>query len=230
MAEKESTLKKWSLFVSRERISVVLAVLGGAIAWWIISSRKSAKNKSRRMSSMEKMRYTFSSVLPGVEFRPPFASPNELRELPGFDAPNTRQHQLEIIESDVLIVQESWGLLKPFGVEPAMSRTYNILAEIDPSALRLFRAHVDWNAQHKLLAVMMSTIVSKLAHPQELQDILESLGRRHRAWGVKPEHFISFGDSIVEGVKQTLQERWNEDYEKAWKRVFHEISLVMQYS
>jgi len=69
-----------------------------------------------------------------------------------------------------------------------------------PSLRPLFRSDLD--AQAKKLIAALDAVVRNFEHPVENAAMLAALGRRHVAYGAKPEHYGLVIDLLVESMQE----------------------------
>ena len=57
--------------------------------------------------------------------------------------------------------------------------------------------------------------------------ILRRLGQRHKAYGVKPEHYGMVGRVLLETMAEYLGPAWTPDVEKAWQEAYDYVVQQM---
>lgn len=72
---------------------------------------------------------------------------------------------------------------------------YSRFFELAPDAHRLFPA--DLERQHLKLMDMIAAIVGALDQRELFQSLIGHSGRQHAQFGVKPLHFVAFGDALI---------------------------------
>src|SRR3954462_12480079 len=77
---------------------------------------------------------------------------------------------------------------------------YSRFFELAPDAHRLFPA--DLERQHLKLMDMIAAIVGALDQRELFQSLIGHSGRQHAQFGVKPLHFIAFGDALIWSLEQ----------------------------
>ncbi len=60
-----------------------------------------------------------------------------------------------------------------------------------------------------------------------LVEILTALGKRHKGYGVLPEHFPIVGDALIGTLQEALGESFTPDVKAAWKEIYGVISSTM---
>ena len=87
---------------------------------------------------------------------------------------------------------------------------YTRFFELAPDAHRLFPA--DLERQHLKLMDMIAAIVGALDQRELFQSLIGHSGRQHAQFGVKPLHFVAFGDALIWSLEQQF---WCHIYSRA---------------
>jgi serine/threonine protein kinase/pimeloyl-ACP methyl ester carboxylesterase/truncated hemoglobin YjbI len=127
-------------------------------------------------------------------------------------------------DDDAGQISASFARLAPRADElPA--RVYERLFADHPELRPLFPAEMA--AQRRKLFGALAAVVDNLHHPERLLPLLEDLGRRHAAYGVRPEHFDAVGAALL-GAIGDLDAQLDEPARAAWGRAYAKIAQVMQ--
>jgi methyl-accepting chemotaxis protein len=121
-------------------------------------------------------------------------------------------------------VQNSWAQLVPLANQVGELFYTNLFAQ-DPSARLLFQGDMD--AQGKRLMDMISSAVGNLDNPALLLPALQSLGRRHMAYGVTPRHFDTMGRALLQTLAQGLGTAYTPEVNEAWTSVYGSLRSTM---
>lgn len=124
------------------------------------------------------------------------------------------------------IVQATWQKVVPIA-DTAATLFYDRLFEIDPSTRPLFDAET-LPEQKRKLVVMLNTVVTGLARPEEIVPAAEALARRHVGYGVDPAQYDSVGAALLWTLGQGLGEAWTPAAEEAWTAAYTLLSGVMR--
>ena len=92
---------------------------------------------------------------------------------------------------------------------------------------RAFFAATDMFEQRKKLQRTLALIVEHMQHPEELSGMLRELGRRHVAYGVRPEHYPLVGTALLETFADFLGKNWTQAHYDAWVQEFEAVSSLM---
>jgi serine/threonine protein kinase/pimeloyl-ACP methyl ester carboxylesterase len=120
-------------------------------------------------------------------------------------------------------VAESFARVAP-QADAFVARVYERLFDGDPSIRPLFPA--DMTAQRRKLFGALHVIVDNLRYPDRLVPLLEDLGRRHAAYGVKPEHFSAVGAALL-GALAEHDAGWDAQAAAAWAHAYAGIAEAM---
>ena len=124
----------------------------------------------------------------------------------------------------VALVQSTWKQLAPIAPQAA-ALFYRNLFEADPSLNPLFKGSID--EQGKKLMQIIGAAVGKLDDLPTLVPILQNLGRRHRDYGVQPQHYDTVGGALLLTLQQGLGEAFTPEVKAAWAEVYGLIAKVM---
>jgi hemoglobin-like flavoprotein len=125
--------------------------------------------------------------------------------------------QKQLVRESFEVVQEySTSLTKLF---------YGRLFELEPTVRGLFRQSLD--EQSRKLLEMLATIVEALDHFEELRPRLADLGRRHVAYGAKPEHYDVVRMALLWALAQALEREFDPATRGAWDQMLRAIAAAM---
>ncbi|MFT3766979.1 MAG: alpha/beta fold hydrolase [Minicystis sp.] len=142
-------------------------------------------------------------------FYEPFAGANEATVAPA---------------DEIREVTASFARIAPRADALAM-RMYERLFDESPHLRPLFP--VDMTAQRRKLVGSLVVIVDHLRRPDRLFPLLEDLGRRHAAYGVKIEHFDAVGRALL-GAIDDLDDALSDAARTAWQNAYAQISSAMR--
>lgn len=123
------------------------------------------------------------------------------------------------------IVQRTFELVAPIS-DQAAEIFYNKLFELNPHLRPLFKT--DIKSQGQKLMMMLSAAVKGLDNLDTLVPVVQDLGRRHVAYGVKDEHYATVGAALLFTLETGLGEVWNEEVKDAWLAVYTVLSGTMK--
>jgi len=102
---------------------------------------------------------------------------------------------------------------------------YSKLFAENPSLRRMFPKQMD--EQYKKLINMLSIIVARLDHIDELTADIEAMAQRHAGYGVKPEHYRLVGSALLWVLEHGLGKDWNDDVKEAWQNCYTLLADTM---
>lgn len=126
--------------------------------------------------------------------------------------------------AQIALVEQSYAEVRPIA-GLAGKLFYERLFEIAPELAPLFKGDIEEQGR-KLMAVL-TTAISLLRHPDRLQQALEDLGRRHRAYGVDAAHFAPVGEALIWTLEQGLQDRFTSERREAWLALYQGVTATM---
>ena len=101
---------------------------------------------------------------------------------------------------------------------------YALLFVRRPDLRPLFPAAMD--AQRDRLLKALLTAAEHIDNSEVLVDYLQNLGRGHRKYGTRAEHYPAVGECLI-GALSKYASGWNAETEAAWVRAYTTISQVM---
>jgi hemoglobin-like flavoprotein len=123
------------------------------------------------------------------------------------------------------LVQASWKQVRPVA-ETAAQMFYGRLFFLDPSLRTLFRG--DLREQGQKLMAMISFTVNGLARLDQLVPTVKALGRRHAAYGVRPEHYYTVGAALLWTLEQGLGAAFTPAVRDAWVAAYGVLANTMR--
>ncbi|MET9792636.1 globin domain-containing protein [Streptomyces canus] len=109
--------------------------------------------------------------------------------------------------------------------EKVTSYFYALLFVRHPDLRPLFPAAMD--AQRDRLLRALLTAAEHIDNTPVLVDYLQNLGRGHRKYGTRAEHYPAVGECLIGALSKYASGIWDAETEAAWVRVYTTISQVM---
>jgi len=129
------------------------------------------------------------------------------------------------MELDISLIETSFEKLAPNANELA-KLFYKELFEKYPSVKPLFKNTRIKNQEKKLVSAL-STVVSSLRKPDELEAVLIGLGNKHIKYGAKPEHYEAVIETLLEVMANTAGNEWSEKIENTWRQALNSVASTM---
>ncbi|MFI5781073.1 globin domain-containing protein [Nocardia sp. NPDC051570] len=112
------------------------------------------------------------------------------------------------------------------GPEKLARSFYALLFTDYPQVRDFFPAALD--AQRDRLVKAIGYTIDRLEEPDKLLPFLAQLGRDHRKYGVKPEHYAAVGSSLRTALRAYAgTELWTDEVERAWQEGIGVIADTM---
>lgn len=102
---------------------------------------------------------------------------------------------------------------------------YALLFLHHPDLRPLFPPAMD--TQRDRLFKALLTAAQLADNLSELADYLAQLGRGHRKYGTRPEHYPAVGEALIGALTRYATDTWSEETQAAWVRVYTLISQTM---
>ncbi|WP_371598653.1 globin domain-containing protein [Streptomyces sp. NBC_00564] len=102
---------------------------------------------------------------------------------------------------------------------------YALLFVRHPELRSLFPAAMDTQRDRLLKALL--TAAEHIDNTEVLVAYLQNLGRGHRKYGTRPEHYPAVGECLIGSLSRFASAIWDPETEAAWVRAYTTISQVM---
>jgi hemoglobin-like flavoprotein len=130
--------------------------------------------------------------------------------------PMTEQEIKTIRHSLEIMGKRSEGLAQMF---------YSRLFRLDPSLRGMFRTDID--VQAKKLMSVLAVVIGSLERFDTLRPTLRHMGSCHAGYGVRPEHYRTVGQALLETLEEVGGTGFNEAMRIAWRKVLTLVSNEM---
>ncbi|MFF3642972.1 globin domain-containing protein [Streptomyces sp. NPDC002564] len=125
---------------------------------------------------------------------------------------------------DALLVQRTMAEIAPVA-DKVTSYFYALLFTRHPDLRPLFPVAMDTQRDRLLKALL--TAAENVDNRDVLVTYLKNLGRGHRKYGTRPEHYPAVGECLIGALSRYASTVWDEATEAAWVRTYTTISQVM---
>ena len=123
------------------------------------------------------------------------------------------------------LIRDTWAKVTPIADEAARL-FYERLFELDPALRRLF-ARTDMPAQRRNLVQTLTVVVKSIDNLAALVPAVEALGRRHAGYGVRPKHYATVGQALLDTLALGLGDAFTPDARDAWAEAYGVLADVM---
>lgn len=125
---------------------------------------------------------------------------------------------------DTVALRKSWAAVEQLG-DHAAAYFYAALFTLDPSVRELFPAAM--GGQRDRLLAALGHIVSHVDDGPRLAAFLQHLGRDHRRFDVRPEHYPLVGQALLHTLGRALGEQWTPQLAADWAEAYEVVSGLM---
>ncbi|HWM39597.1 MAG TPA: globin domain-containing protein [Streptomyces sp.] len=125
---------------------------------------------------------------------------------------------------DGMLIRRTMEEVEPYA-DAATAYFYALLFVQHPELRDLFPASMD--SQRDRLFRALITAVRLADDPDVLSRYLSGLGRGHRKYGTRPEHYPAVGECLLGALAQYAPRTWSDETEDAWVRAYTLISQTM---
>jgi hypothetical protein len=121
---------------------------------------------------------------------------------------------------------DSLEILAQRAGDPA-DRVYARLFELLPQTRALFVRDTAGIVRHEMLARAVETVLDLVASGRVAPGLLLSEYVNHQQIGVPTGAFEVFFEALVQVVRETLADEWNEAHQQSWESVLAEIRSIV---
>ena len=125
---------------------------------------------------------------------------------------------------DPRLLQESFALVEA-EADKLASHFYALLFLEDPALRDLFPPMMD--AHRDRLITALITLVHRAHDVEGMQEYVRQLGRDHRRFGVRPEHYAVVGQCLLSTLRRFAGPRWTAEMDGCWYAAFQQVALIM---
>ncbi|GAA3809698.1 globin domain-containing protein [Streptomyces chiangmaiensis] len=125
---------------------------------------------------------------------------------------------------DAVRIRRTMAEIGPIA-DKVTSYFYALLFVRHPDLRPLFPAAMDTQRDRLLRALL--TAAEHMDNTEVLVAYLQNLGRGHRKYGTRPEHYPAVGECLIGALSKYASAIWDEQTEAAWVRAYTTISQVM---
>lgn len=125
----------------------------------------------------------------------------------------------------IKLIRDTWQLILP-NKEQVADLFYTRLFELDPSVRSLFKGRLDFQGDKLMTA--LNVVVNSLDNFNEVEAILQAMGKRHIIYGVETAHYETVGAALLWVLSESLGELFTQDVEEAWLAAYDIIASTMK--
>ncbi|MFF5186634.1 globin domain-containing protein [Streptomyces sp. NPDC000345] len=125
---------------------------------------------------------------------------------------------------DAVLIRRTMAEVAPVA-DKVTSYFYALLFVRHPGLRPLFPPAMD--AQRDRLLKALLTAAEHIDNTPVLVDYLQNLGRGHRKYGTRAEHYPAVGECLIGALSKYADTVWGAETEAAWVRAYTTISQVM---
>lgn len=148
----------------------------------------------------------------------PTASPEESL------VPAQRSRPVKDGSPDAILIRRTMAEVAPVA-DKVTSYFYAMLFVRHPDLRSLFPPAMD--AQRDRLLKALLTAAEHIDNTPVLVEYLQNLGRGHRKYGTRAEHYPAVGECLIGALSKYADSVWEAETEAAWVRTYTTISQVM---
>jgi hemoglobin-like flavoprotein len=122
-------------------------------------------------------------------------------------------------------IQATWLQVLPIA-DKAAQLFYGKLFELDPAVKPMFKG--DMVEQGRKLMKTIGLVVNSLTRLEEIVPAVQDLGRKHVAYGVRPEHYDTVGAALLWTLEQGLGSAFTPQVKAAWAAAYGTLAWAMK--
>ncbi|WP_254389377.1 globin domain-containing protein, partial [Streptomyces sp. AC550_RSS872] len=143
---------------------------------------------------------------------------------PHVRVPTQRPAPAPTASPDAILIRRTMAEIGPVA-DKVTSYFYALLFVRHPDLRSLFPAAMDTQRDRLLKALL--TAAEHIDNTPVLVDYLQNLGRGHRKYGTRAEHYPAVGECLIGALSKYAAGVWDGETEAAWVRTYTTISQVM---
>ncbi|WP_406321239.1 MULTISPECIES: globin domain-containing protein [unclassified Streptomyces] len=132
--------------------------------------------------------------------------------------------RVECVSPDGLLIRRSVAEVAPIA-DKVTSYFYAMLFVRHPDLRSLFPAAMDTQRDRLFRALL--TAAEHIDNSEALVTYLQNLGRGHRKYGTRAEHYPAVGECLIGALSKYTAGIWDAEMEAAWVRTYTTISQIM---
>jgi hemoglobin-like flavoprotein len=132
---------------------------------------------------------------------------------------------MSLTPHQVVLVQSTFRTIQPM-TATAAELFYKRLFEIEPATATLFKG--DMNQQGRRFMQVLAAAVGSLSSMSTLVPIVQRLGLRHAAYGIRAEHYDSVQQALLWTLALILQDEYTDEVRSAWATAYAMLAGVMK--
>ncbi|MEO3751740.1 globin domain-containing protein [Streptomyces sp. B6B3] len=125
---------------------------------------------------------------------------------------------------DAVIIRRTLAEIEPVA-DQATSYFYALLFLNNPGLRDMFPAAMDTQRDRIFRALL--TAAERIDDEAGLTEYLNELGRGHRKYGTRSEHYPAVGECLMSALERYAVRTWSPEAEGAWVRAYTQISQTM---
>ncbi|RKN43261.1 globin domain-containing protein [Streptomyces hoynatensis] len=125
---------------------------------------------------------------------------------------------------DALLIRSTLAEIEPIS-DQVTSYFYALLFLNNPGLRDMFPAAMD--SQRDRLFGALLVAAEHIDDTLALTEYLSNLGRGHRKYGTRPEHYPALGEALMSALERYAIRAWGPETEGAWVRAYTAISQTM---
>lgn len=133
---------------------------------------------------------------------------------------------MELTREQIAVIKKNWSVFRDMEPRLVCDVFYGKLFYDNPPLRKLFPENMD--EQYRKLMNMLNRIVARLDDFDSIKAELQAVGKRHVAYGVRPELYGPVGIALLWTLQQGLGSDWTPEARLAWQTCYAKIAIIMQ--
>jgi hemoglobin-like flavoprotein len=126
---------------------------------------------------------------------------------------------------DTQLIKQSFALMKPHA-DRIVKRAYSKLETAHPNIFAMF-SQADMTRQYTALIRALAFVTYNIEDRERTMEFLHELGNRHRAYGVPPEYYRPFVDTLLDSMRDSLGPAFDGKMRDVWVEIMGIITAAM---
>lgn len=128
-------------------------------------------------------------------------------------------------KEDIKLIQDSYSKISDKHQDVG-DFLYKHLFDCCPDVVNIFKS--DMREQSRLIMKMIKTVVEGLNNVHIIMPAIQNLGGRHVDYGVTPEQYKYFKESLIFALDKVLGKDFDEKTKGAWSKLYDVLEDLMK--
>lgn len=190
-----------------------------------MTGKKTSPTPGKKKTSVKKLNHKGSDKSATVKNKSGVSKLASVKTTPPERRKVARKPYVSPLGIDVVTLEKTFKLLEP-RADSLVQCFYGQLFDCYPTVRPLFE-NTPRDTQEKKFLAALKLVISNLRDPDALMDALMVLGKRHKQYGVLPEHYAAVASTLLDVLKEFTGDMWTRKVHYAWSDALETVAATM---